>query len=119
MITTFNNKKFTMSYRTVKKAYKNAFGNAVYVRNRYTLRVKISSNDEEVYVASPSSVNTIETSKLMLTALKIGKPFDEEDAQKKCKDYGDGKGIGIFKRRKRRHNGVKYQLRRAGFRLEA
>lgn len=108
-----------MSYRTVKKAYKRTFGKAEYVRNRITMRVKISPNDEEVYVASPSTVNTIETSKLMLTALKIGKPFDEDDAQKKCEDYGEGKGIGIFKRHKRRHNGVKYQLVRAGFRLEA
>ena len=55
----------------------------------------------------------------MLAALNADKPFGEEDAQKKCQDYGEGKEIGIFKRHKRRHNGVKYQLMRAGFRLEA
>ena len=119
MITTSNNNKFTMSYRTVKKAYKKTFGKASYARNRFTMRVRISPNSEEVYVASPSNVNTVETSKLRLAALNADKPFGEEDAQKKCQDYGEGKEIGIFKRHKRRHNGVKYQLMRAGFRLEA
>lgn len=107
-----------MSYRTLKKAYKEAFGKTPYVRNRFTVRVRISPNDEDIYVASPSNVDTIETSKLMIAALKEGKPFSEEEALKAGKDYGDDKNVGIFKRHKRRHNGVKYQLIRSGFRLE-
>lgn len=108
-----------MSYRALKKTYKQAFGKVPYVRNRFTMRVRISPNDEVVYVASPSNVDTIETSKLMIAALKEGKPFSEEDALKAGKDYGDDQNVGIFKRHKRRHNGVKYQLIRSGFRPEA
>ena len=48
MITTFNNKKFTMSYRTVKKAYKRTFGKADYVRDTTTRKVKVEP-DNVVY----------------------------------------------------------------------
>ena len=85
-----------MSYRTVKKAYKKTFGKASYARNRFTMRVRISPNSEEVYVASPSNVNTIETSKLMLAALNADKPFGEEDAQKNAKIMVRAKKLGYL-----------------------
>ena len=45
MITTFNNKKFTMSYRTVKKAYKRTFVKADYVRDTTTTKVKVEPDN--------------------------------------------------------------------------
>jgi len=81
MITTFNNKKFTMSYRTVKKAYKRTFGKADYVRDTTTRKVKVEP-DNVVYVKTESPINKAITALLMKKALYERKPIPAEEIDK-------------------------------------